>query len=199
MEGVRTMSDTREHIIGLADELIRKRGFNAFSYNDIAVPLAVRNAAIHYYFPSKSDLGEAVIDLELRKVEEYRRDSERLTGEEQLKLLVGIFRRNNKLRMICLMGSLTPDYDTFEVPMRRKVKEMCLAVLDWVAGSLEKARDEGKLQFEGAAGDRALLVISTLLSSLLLSRVLGTNIFERMLDQLLQDMRADWQVKDIKL
>jgi TetR/AcrR family transcriptional repressor of nem operon len=193
------LRDTKEHIIELADELIRKRGFNAFSYSDIAGPLAVRNAAIHYYFPSKGDLGEAVIDLELQKVEAYRRESEHLGGEEQVKLLVGIFRRNNKLRLICLMGSLTPDYDTFEDPMRRKVKEMCTVILDWVTVSLDKAREEGKLQFEGSAGDRALLVVSTLLSSLLLSRVLGANIFEQMLDQLLWDMRADWQVKDIKL
>ena len=193
------MKDTKEHIIELADELIRKRGFNAFSYSDIAGPLAVRNAAIHYYFPSKSDLGEAVIDEELKRVDEYRRESERLGGEEQLKLLVGVFRRNNKLRLICLMGSLTPDYDTFEEPMRQKVKEMCTGIVDWLAVALERAREEGGLQFEGSAGDRALLVVSTLLSSLLLSRVLGTNIFEQMVDQLLRDMRADWQVKDIKL
>lgn len=193
------MGDTKEHIIELADELIRKRGFNAFSYSDIAVPLAVRNAAIHYYFPSKSDLGEAVIDVEMKKVEEYRRESAHLTGDGQLKLLVGVFRRNNKLRLICLMGSLTPDYDTFEEPMRRKVKEMCTGILDWVTLALAKAREEGRLRYEGAPGDRALLVVSTLLSSLLLSRVLGENIFERMLDQLLQDMRAGWQVKDIKL
>lgn len=193
------MSDTRENIIELADELIRKRGFNAFSYSDIAVPLAVRNAAIHYYFPSKSDLGEAVIDVEMGKVEEYRRESAHLTGDEQLRLLAGVFRRNNKLRLICLMGSLTPDYDTFDEPMRRKVKEMCTGILDWMTVALAKAREEGRLQYEGDPGDRALLVVSTLLSSLLLSRVLGANIFERMLDQLLQDMRADWQVKDIKL
>jgi len=193
------MGDTKEHIIELADELIRKRGFNAFSYSDIAVPLAVRNAAIHYYFPSKSDLGEAVIDVEMKKVEEYRRESAHLKGDEQLKLLVGVFRRNNRLRLICLMGSLTPDYDTFEEPMRRKVKEMCTGILDWVTVALAKAREEGRLQYEGAPGDRALLVVSTLLSSLLLSRVLGENIFERMLDQLLRDMRAGWQVKDIKL
>ncbi|WP_431209766.1 TetR/AcrR family transcriptional regulator [Puia sp. P3] len=193
------MKETKEHIIELADELIRKRGFNAFSYSDIAGPLAVRNAAIHYYFPSKSDLGEAVIDQELQRVDEYRRKSERLGGEEQPKLLVGVFRRNNKLRLICLMGSLTPDYDTFEEPMRQKVKEMCTGILDWLGEALERAREEGGLQFEGSAGDRALLVVSTLLSSLLLSRVLGANIFEQMLDQLLRDMRADWQVKDIKL
>jgi AcrR family transcriptional regulator len=193
------LKETKEHIVELADELIRKRGFNAFSYSDIAGPLAVRNAAIHYYFPSKSDLGEAVIDEELKRVGEYRRESEHLDGEEQLKLLVGVFRRNNKLRLICLMGSLTPDYDTFEEPMREKVKEMCTGILDWLSAALERAREEGGLQFEGSAGDRALLVVSTLLSSLLLSRVLGTNIFEQMLDQLLRDMRADWQVKDVKL
>jgi len=39
------MGETREHIIDLADSLIRKRGFNAFSYSDIATILDIRNAA----------------------------------------------------------------------------------------------------------------------------------------------------------
>jgi len=41
------MGETREHIIDLADSLIRKRGFNAFSYSDIATILDIRNAAVH--------------------------------------------------------------------------------------------------------------------------------------------------------
>ncbi len=124
------MRETRDQIIHLADDLIRRKGFNAFSYTDIAVPPDIRNAAIPYYFPAKSDLGEAVIDAELQRIASYRREYAHLPGEEQLKGLVSTFHQNSQLHLICLMGSLTPDYNTFGDPLRQKVKEKCAGVLD---------------------------------------------------------------------
>ncbi|HEY6902347.1 MAG TPA: TetR/AcrR family transcriptional regulator, partial [Puia sp.] len=79
------MAETREQIIELADELIRTRGFNAFSYSDISGPLAIRNSAVHYHFPTKVDLGEAVIEAELQRVADIRRELGGLPGDEQLK------------------------------------------------------------------------------------------------------------------
>ena len=64
---IHDIRDTREEIIDLAEDLIRQNGYNAFSYSDIAAMLEVRPAAIHYHFPSKSDLGVAVIERELRQ------------------------------------------------------------------------------------------------------------------------------------
>ncbi|HEU4554463.1 MAG TPA: TetR/AcrR family transcriptional regulator, partial [Chitinophaga sp.] len=58
--------NTREKIIELADHLIRTKGFNAFSYADISAPLAIKNAAVHYHFPTKADLGISVIERELQ-------------------------------------------------------------------------------------------------------------------------------------
>ena len=55
------MNDTRSEIVRLAGELIRSIGYNAFSYADISQKLNIKNAAIHYYFPAKSDLGVEVI------------------------------------------------------------------------------------------------------------------------------------------
>ena len=55
------MNDTRNEIIRIGSELIRSVGYNAFSYADIAKVLNIKNAAIHYYFPTKSDLGEEII------------------------------------------------------------------------------------------------------------------------------------------
>ena len=55
------MNDTRNEIIRIGSELIRSVGYNAFSYADIAKVLNIKNAAIHYYFPTKSDLGEVII------------------------------------------------------------------------------------------------------------------------------------------
>ena len=55
------MNDTRSEIIRLGSELIRSIGYNSFSYADISKALNIKNAAIHYYFPSKSDLGVEII------------------------------------------------------------------------------------------------------------------------------------------
>ena len=53
--------DTDEQILNAAEDLLQRRGYNAFSYHHIAIQLGVRNAAIHYHFPSKEDLGVALV------------------------------------------------------------------------------------------------------------------------------------------
>jgi len=55
----------------------------------------------------------------------------------------------------------------------------------------------GRLHFEGTAEDRAVLVLSTLLSSLLLSRVEGQELFRRMLDRLLEESGANWRTGEL--
>lgn len=51
------MSGTRERILELGEELILTKGYNGFSYQDISTALGIKNAAIHYYFASKENLG----------------------------------------------------------------------------------------------------------------------------------------------
>ena len=58
----RQRSETSEQILDLAETLIQTRGYSAFSYQDIADALGIRKASIHYHFPSKTDLGVAVIE-----------------------------------------------------------------------------------------------------------------------------------------
>src|SRR6201988_4888439 len=58
----RQKSRTAEQILDLAETLIQTRGYSAFSYQDIADSLGIRKASIHYHFPSKTELGIAVID-----------------------------------------------------------------------------------------------------------------------------------------
>jgi len=184
------MSDTRENIIDRAEELIRTKGYNAFSYGDIAGVLHIRNAAIHYYFPSKADLGISVVNREIDKIASSRAEWGELPGNVQLRKVVERFYGSHRRGWICLNGSLTPDFLTLPDPLQKRVKEMCEAILDWMTESLERGRKDGTLAFEGDAESRALLVISSLLSSLLLARVLGKDVFTRMLDQLLKDIEC---------
>lgn len=184
----------RGQIIYLADRLIRRKGYNAFSYADIAGVMEIRNAAIHYYFPTKSELGQAVIEKELERLRQHRLRVEEGSGEEQFRSLVSVFYRNSQLNNICLMGSLLPDFTTFDPDMQKAVGRMCDIILEWMTGSLDKARKERKVRFEGEPSDRAALVVSTLLTALLLARARGESVFFQMVDRLLADLKVGWRV-----
>jgi TetR/AcrR family transcriptional repressor of nem operon len=191
--------NTRDKIVYIADELIRSQGYNAFSYSDIGKDMAIRPAAIHYHFPTKTDLGLEVIRQELARVTAFRRQAPDGTSGDQLKRLFQTFWRQSVERRLCLIGALTPDFTTFDDPMQDAVKKLCSEIAGWVAVCLEEERKEGRMRFEGTAADRALLVLSTLLSSLLLGRVMGGHsVFESMADQLLRDLGADWKVWDLE-
>lgn len=56
-------SATALEIIEAAQELAQTRGYNGFSYQDIAERVGIRTASIHYHFPSKGDLGKAALRL----------------------------------------------------------------------------------------------------------------------------------------
>ena len=49
---------TAERILDVSERLIQVRGFNAFSYADVAAELDVTKASLHYHFPRKGELGE---------------------------------------------------------------------------------------------------------------------------------------------
>jgi TetR/AcrR family transcriptional repressor of nem operon len=68
-------NDSRKRILDLAEELLLTRGFNAFSYQHISTAMGVRNAAIHYHFPKKSDLGVELI-------QRYRRRFQRVMEQQ---------------------------------------------------------------------------------------------------------------------
>ena len=64
------MKDTREAILDTVEELIETRGYNGFSYNDIAERIGIRKASIHYHFATKAEAGEATAARYAERMEE---------------------------------------------------------------------------------------------------------------------------------
>ena len=54
-------AETSQRILDAAQELVQTRGYNAFSYADIAASLRVTKASLHYHYPSKAELGHSLI------------------------------------------------------------------------------------------------------------------------------------------
>src|SRR5271167_2201454 len=52
---------TSQRILDSAERLVQRRGFNGFSYANVAAELNITTASLHYHFPGKAELGEALI------------------------------------------------------------------------------------------------------------------------------------------
>jgi hypothetical protein len=82
-------------ILDVGQRLTQTRGYNAFSYADIAEQVRIRKASIHYYYPSKADLGRKLV-MRYRRVMRQRLqaiEAQSTYPVEPLRGLVTIFSR----------------------------------------------------------------------------------------------------------
>ena len=61
MNSTATTTATATTILDAAQQLAQTRGYNAFSYRDLAERVGIRTASIHYHLPTKGDLGVALV------------------------------------------------------------------------------------------------------------------------------------------
>jgi len=53
--------DTKAALLDSAEYAVRARGYDGFSYADLAADVGIRKASIHHHFPTKADLALALI------------------------------------------------------------------------------------------------------------------------------------------
>lgn len=51
----------RDRIVQAAERRVRASGFAEMSFRDVATDVGVKSASVHYHFPTKADLGVAIV------------------------------------------------------------------------------------------------------------------------------------------
>src|SRR5689334_20425733 len=107
-------TDTRGSILDIAERLVQARGFNAFSYADIASELGISKAALHYHFSGKAELGEALISRYAARFAEALAgiDASGRSAFERLADYAGLYLSVLKEQRMCLCGMLAAEYHT---------------------------------------------------------------------------------------
>jgi len=170
---------TREAIIEQADYLIRDKGYNAFSYSDLSKAIGIKNASIHYHFPSKSDLGIAVVQKHLQGLAELRQEKKGLSPLEQLEAFFSIYTKAKSNQKICLVGALATDFHTIEENVQAHLKVLADQVLNWVTEILVLGLQQGVFHFTIEPRTKAMLIISNMLAIVQLIRLTQIEDFER--------------------
>ncbi len=177
---------TKKRILELGEDLIHKLGYNGFSYHHISQQLNIKKAAIHYHFPSKQDLGEAIITVSQERFKKWTNHPEHriLPVKDQLDWFVKTYRYNlDRDNRVCLIGSLATDYYTLPAGMQQSVKKLSNDVLNWMDQLLHSGRSSGELEFSGSSRNKAATVITSLAGSLQLARLLGNQQYQEIVNQ----------------
>jgi len=185
------MSITREKIIELGESLIRTKGYNAFSYQDISSELGIKNAAIHYYFPSKENLGTSIVKTNIQRFEEMT-DNLRSRGFDewhQLETFVKIYTKSHREQKRCIVGSLGPDLYSLSETTIAELKRMSEIILKWLTDTLTSGRDKGLFSFKEEPQIKALLFISSLIASLQMAQLIDKIEYKNFCQALLDDLR----------
>ena len=184
--------DTREAILNAAEELLQRRGYNAFSYQHIAVQLGIRNAAIHYHFPGKEDLGVALVRRFRQRFRDWALSVEPLPDAwARLQAFIDSYAAYLTLEdmPICPIGVLGAEFGAIPEPMRQEARLFLREHYEWLSDTLQQGREDGSLQFEGDARGRAVAVGATLQGAVQIARMAGAMRFHQVVDELSVDLR----------
>lgn len=179
------MNDTRSEIIRLGSEFIRSIGYNAFSYADISKTLGIKNAAIHYYFPSKSDLGIEVIKQNLIAFNQLTEAWKKLDYKQQFSNYIHMHDTFINSHWVCIVGALAPSYDTLPEGMQKELQGLVNIILRWLSDLLDNGLRTNVFSFTETPRTKAFMIHSALLSSLQMNKVLKNDVYKAIQEGLL--------------
>jgi TetR/AcrR family transcriptional repressor of nem operon len=183
-----------QRILEVAERLAQTRGFNGFSYADVAEELHVTKASLHYHFPSKAELGRALIEryhvvfsAALEAIDRQAHDA-----HEKLRRYAGLYDSVMRNDRMCLCGMLAAEYATLPAPMQDELRRFFDANEVWLAAVLEDGRRAGELAFRGPPKQRARSVLGALEGAMLVARTYGDGRrFQSAAKQVLADLSID--------
>ncbi|HEX6790059.1 MAG TPA: TetR/AcrR family transcriptional regulator [Candidatus Krumholzibacteria bacterium] len=184
---------TSERVLDIAEALVQTRGFNAFSYADIARAVGIRKASLHHHFATKADLGAALVARyraafldALRSIEA---DTE--SAPERLERYTDLYGSVLRKGRMCMCGMLASDAATLPKPMRESIAGFFGENEAWLARVLAEGKKRGQVEYEGTPSSLAAFFVSSLEGAMLVARAGGDpRPFDDVVHHLLGRVRA---------
>jgi TetR/AcrR family transcriptional repressor of nem operon len=166
---------TATRILDTAERMLQVRGYNGFSYGDVATELGITRAALHYHFAGKAELGQALLEryaarfaAALRNLDATAPDAAaRLRGYADLYVDVMSADR------MCLCGMLAAEHRTLPDPLQQAVCDFFASNTAWLRRVLEAGLADGSLRFPGTVEDTAAMLLGGLEGAMLIARLDG--------------------------
>lgn len=165
MNPPQVVANTREHLLESAADLLQRVGYASFSFRDLADAVGIRAASVHYHFPTKADLGVALVDW-------FRAQSDPLIStlcqanpnirDRLLALADHVAEHTCTSGKSCPINLLLSEFSVLPEVLQHKVRAWVDDCINSMASWLDEGRNAGQLTFPGSAIDQARLVWSVI-------------------------------------
>jgi TetR/AcrR family transcriptional repressor of nem operon len=169
---------TRDRIVRSAAKLFLTRSYSAVGIIDLCAAADVRKGSFYHFFPSKSDLAKAVVDLHAAEFD--RRFDEAEDEGAQLYAVAGAvarvqsgFERRFGRIVGCPFGNLAAELATTDDELRVHVAAVFERWEQRLADACEKAAAAGKLRPGVEPGPLARMILAQIQGLILLAKVQG--------------------------
>ncbi len=170
------MPEMSERLLDLAQEFIQTRGYNAFSYRDLADATGITTASIHYHFRTKSDLGQAVVVRYRERLiaRLVQIDSTVPSCVNRIRHFTDLFVATlERSFQMCLCGMLAAEQRMLPPELNREVVEFFSVTETWLTQTLREGIRRGEIADIGPVPRFARNVLATLEGAMLVARVTG--------------------------
>ena len=124
-------------ILDIAEAHMRRGGFDAISFRDLATAVGIKSASVHYHFPQKADLGQAVVSRYREKVLDYLGEPTSYTMTEAIDKLIALYETaltdSDSVCLCCVLGS---EADTLPEKVAAEVKRYFVELSAWTKTAL---------------------------------------------------------------
>ncbi|MFC4595920.1 TetR/AcrR family transcriptional regulator [Sphingobium tyrosinilyticum] len=131
--------NTREAILNAATRSAQARGYGGLNFRDLAKEVGIKAASIHYYFPSKADLGVAVA----RRYREDAATALEALSDETVNPVACLRRYPDTFRMalendnrMCLGSFMAAEYDNLPDAVAKEVQAFADVNIAWIGHQL---------------------------------------------------------------
>jgi TetR/AcrR family transcriptional repressor of nem operon len=170
------INTTRGQLVHHAQRLIRERGYNGFSYRDLARLIDVKTSSIHYHFPQKED-------LLLAAIQQYRqqwREQVGMIGEDlppvtRLRRYLALHHNTiDQGKLVCLAGALASDLASLPDALRLSLQDYYRANENWLTHVLDDAVRDASITLAAPPDATARALFAALQGTLLAARLFQT-------------------------
>lgn len=164
---------TTEMILAAATRRMRDGGFHDVSFRDIAADVGIKSASVHHHFPTKDDLGAAVVTAYTERFVAALGDpaNGNSTVDDLLARYVGLFRASLRQdRQMCLCGILGSELQSLPAGVQHAARQFFQANIAWLETVLARKSPHAS---KASINAQALRILATLQGAMLISHTLG--------------------------
>lgn len=174
MANINTLSPKANAILDAAEVHMRRGGFDAVSFRDLAAEVGIKSASVHYHFPQKGDLGEALVNRYTGRVLEFLGDPSALSMSKATDRLTELYTdaitNGGSVCLCCILGA---EAQTLPEAVAQAVQAFFESIIGWLKTAYKNSTSDKTME------SLAAFVVGSLQGAMTLAIATGDHAYFR--------------------